>query len=66
MMKKFEYKTIKIKTKLSLFDNKLDAEEIDTEINTYGAQGWELQTIKQLQVSGTTSAYFYTFKREIN
>ncbi len=62
-MKKFEYKTIKIEPK-GIWGTKLDTDEIDVILNKYGSQGWELVSMQDLQVGGSSWTFHYTFKRE--
>lgn len=40
-MEQWEYKTIKFKTG-GFLGGKIDTEELDYELNTYGSEGWEL------------------------
>ena len=65
MYKKFEYKTLKIEPK-GFWGTKLDADEIDKILNELGQQGWELVSMQDLSVSGSSWTFHYTFKRQIN
>jgi len=58
-MKKFEYKTIKIEPK-GIWGTKLDTDEIDVILNKYGSQGWELVSMQDLQVGGSSWTFHYT------
>ena len=63
MMKKFEYKTIKVDTCLSVND-------IDKILDSFGKEGWELvvaATDNNADGDGDTytESIWYTFKREI-
>ncbi|TCV07255.1 uncharacterized protein DUF4177 [Sphingobacterium alimentarium] len=62
-MKRFEYKTLKIEPR-GFWGNKLDAEEIDKVLNELGRQGWEMVSMQDLSVSGSSWTFHYTFKRE--
>ncbi|MFZ4862478.1 DUF4177 domain-containing protein [Sphingobacterium sp. Mn56C] len=59
-MKKFEYKTIKIRPG-GFFGNILDTKKIDAELSSLGQQGWELVSVYVMQYARHT--VFYTFKR---
>ncbi|HAE69912.1 MULTISPECIES: DUF4177 domain-containing protein [Sphingobacterium] len=63
MMKRFEYKTLKIEPK-GFWGTKLDPEKIDEILNDLGNQGWELVTMQDLEVNGNSWSFHYTFKRE--
>lgn len=63
MMKRFEYKTLKIEPK-GFWGTKLDPEKIDEILNDLGNQGWELVTMQDLEVNGNSWYFHYTFKRE--
>lgn len=63
-MKKFEYKTIKIEP-TGFWGTILDVEEIDKILNEWGRQGWELVSMQDLSVSGSSWTFHYIFKREI-
>ncbi len=77
-MKRFEYKTIEISfespSKLGkglkgLFvADKEDSnitEKIDNQLNTLGEQGWELVTVDQKMIDGSSYTVFGIFKREV-
>lgn len=64
IMKRFEYKTVKIKLK-GTWNPKFDIADIDKELNKMGSQGWELVSVESRDMGGTPYGYFYTFKREI-
>jgi len=63
-MKRFEYKTVEIKSK-GIWATNFNPEEIDKELNKLGSQGWELVSIGSRDTGGTLIGFFYTFKREI-
>ncbi|GHE41090.1 DUF4177 domain-containing protein [Sphingobacterium griseoflavum] len=65
MMKRFEYKTVKVEPK-GFWQKKLDPQELDNILNTLGQEGWELVAMQDLAVSGTSWTFHYTFKRPIN
>jgi len=62
-MRRFEYKTIKIEPK-GFWGTKLDPEKIDEILNELGNQGWELVTMQDLELHGSSWSFHYTFKRE--
>lgn len=62
-MRKFEYKTIKIEPK-GFWGTKLDENHIDEILNELGAQGWELVSMQDLEIGGSSWSFHYTFKRE--
>jgi hypothetical protein len=62
-MKRFEYKTVKIEPK-GFWGTKLDENEIDKILNELGRQGWELVSMQDLAISGSSWTFHYTFKRE--
>lgn len=41
----WEYKTIVMKSNLSLFGGKFDSDDIDDLLNSYGEEGWELVSV---------------------
>ncbi|WP_197086253.1 DUF4177 domain-containing protein [Sphingobacterium sp. IITKGP-BTPF85] len=53
MMRKFEYKTIKIEPK-GFWGTKLDEDRIDEILNELGAQGWELVSMQDLEIGGSS------------
>lgn len=63
-MKKFEYKTLKIEPK-GFWGTRLDTDEIDNILNELGIQGWELVSMQDLSISGSSWTFHYTFKREL-
>lgn len=62
-MKRFEYKTLKIEPK-GFWGTKFEPEHIDQQLNELGQQGWELVSVQDSEMSGMTTSYHYTFKRE--
>lgn len=62
-MKRFEYKTVKITPK-SIWSTEIKSEEIDDVLNDLGREGWELVTVQDLSVSGSSFSYLYTLKRQ--
>lgn len=65
MNKKFEYKTLKIEPK-GIWGTKLDPIEIDNILNQMGHEGWELVSMQDLAISGSSWSFHYTFKRQLN
>ena len=65
MRKRFEYKTIVIKPKMSFWTFDYDPSEIDLTLNQYGNDGWELVSAESRDSGGTSLAFIYTFKREL-
>jgi len=63
-MKRFEYKTLKIKV-TGFWNTELDLDHVDSTLNEMGSQGWELISIESKSISGSDYFYYYTFKREI-
>lgn len=64
MKKRFEYKTVEVKSK-SMWTNEVPTDEIDTILNKYGQEGWELVAVKVISSMGTSLSSLYTFKREL-
>ncbi|MBX3253252.1 MAG: DUF4177 domain-containing protein [Chitinophagaceae bacterium] len=67
-MKRFEYKTVVIERKKSMFKIgvNFNLDEIDKVLNEMGNKGWELVTVEDKNEGyGDTKSFFYTFKREI-
>lgn len=64
MRKRFEYKTVEVKSK-SVWTNEVPTDEIDETLNKYGQDGWELVAIKVISSMGTSLSSLYTFKREL-
>ncbi|MCA5004423.1 DUF4177 domain-containing protein [Sphingobacterium bovistauri] len=62
-MKRFEYKTIKIAPN-SMWTTEIKVEDIEETLNDLGRQGWELVSVQDLSMSGTSFSYMYTFKRQ--
>lgn len=62
-MKRFEYKTLKIKA-TGFWGTKFSEEDIDDQLNELGNQGWELVSVQHGGYSGNTYELFYTLKRE--
>jgi hypothetical protein len=66
MTTKWEYRTLKIPTKIPLLaDTDFDAEQFDRVLNDMGADGWELVSVTSLQTQRSGSARFVlaTLKR---
>ena len=63
-MKKIEYKTIKVDTSAHIFSSK-KLNEIDTELNELGKEGWDLVGVVPILRVGATHYGYYTFKREL-
>ncbi len=64
-MKKFEYKTVRYDAK-GFFGGKVDPQEFDASLNSYGAEGWELVGITASnEAYGSTKSVLSIFKREV-
>ena len=64
-MKKFEYQTKVIDTKLSFMGGKVDPESFDQVLNDLGNDGWELlEVVASNQGFGDTRSLVCIFKRE--
>ena len=66
MTTKWEYRTLKIPTKIPfLADVDFDAEQFDRVLNDMGANGWELVSVARMQTqrSGSTRFVLATLKR---
>jgi hypothetical protein len=70
-MKKFEYKTLKVKEDVegSFFSstpNALNSEKTELYLNKLGFEGWELVSVFDTNlVHGSTNEIIFVFKREI-
>ena len=70
-MKKYEYKIFEPKTK-GFAKKTINLEDVQNSLNELGAEGWELVSIVTpsgntgASWGGTTSAFIYHLKREIN
>ena len=64
MKKRFEYKTVEIKSK-SIWTTEVPIDEIDEILNQMGQDGWELVVVKELVGMGSSLSSLYTFKREL-
>ena len=64
MRKRFEYKTVEIKSK-SVWTMEVPINEIDEILNRLGQEGWELVVVKELVGMGSSLSSLYTFKREL-
>lgn len=66
-MKKFEYKTIKISAESNFWGTKFDfnIDDIDSILNDYGREGWEMVSAQDIEYAGSTWYFHYTFKREL-
>lgn len=63
MKKRFEYKTVVVKPKISFWTVEYDPNEMDKTLNQYGNEGWELVSVESREYMGTY-IFHYTFKRE--
>ncbi|MBO6183981.1 MAG: DUF4177 domain-containing protein [Chryseobacterium sp.] len=63
MKKRFEYKTVVVKPKVSFWTVEYDPNEMDKTLNKYGNEGWELLSVESREYMGTY-IFHYTFKRE--
>jgi len=62
-MEQWEYKTLKFMTG-GFFGGKVDEEELELELNRYGADGWELvSTFDTSQSQGASREIIVVFKR---
>lgn len=63
---KWQYKLLKFKP--SLWAGKVKDEEIETELNNYGADGWEMCGVfdSNTNSDGKTSEIVFTMKRQIS
>jgi hypothetical protein len=62
---KWEYKTIKLKTK-GFYGGNFDERELDDMMNAYGSQGWELVAgFDTNQAYGQSRDVVIIFKRQI-
>lgn len=64
MRKRFEYKTVEIKSK-SVWSTEVPTKEIDEVLNQFGQEGWDLVAVKVISSMGTSLSSMYTFKREL-
>ena len=64
MKKRFEYKTVEIKSN-SMWTTEVPTKEIDEKLNNFGQEGWELVAIKVISSMGSSVSSLYTFKREL-
>ncbi len=65
-MKKFEYKIFTVPTK-GWINYKLNIEALDTQLNTFGKQGWEIATsIGSVYETASYKKNIIILKREIN
>lgn len=67
-MKKFEYKTILIKSSGPWWSSgKIDPDQITVQLNELGQDGWELISAFDTNIAyGQTGAVFLILKRELN
>lgn len=64
-MNTWEYKTIKLATK-GFVGGKLNIEELDSEMNRLGSEGWELvNALDTNMIDGTTRDVVCIFKKQI-
>jgi len=64
-MDKWEYKTLSFETK-GFFGGKLQTEEVDKQLNTYGIQGWEaVSCFDTNQDYGSSRYVFVLLKRRL-
>lgn len=62
-MPNYEYKVIELKPG-GFWGNKLDAADIEVQLNQMGTEGWELINSMDIsQYEGGTGELFFTFKR---
>ncbi|ALC80651.1 MULTISPECIES: DUF4177 domain-containing protein [Bacillus] len=59
----FEYKTLKFIPQKKGFVS--SSFEFDSELNRLGQNGWQVTTSFTNEISGTTTAVYYTLKREL-
>ena len=60
----WEYKTVVIKAQTSFWGGKFDNDQIDTELNSYGNDGWELVSIVTANKGyGESGSLICVFKR---
>ncbi|WP_447640740.1 MULTISPECIES: DUF4177 domain-containing protein [Chitinophagaceae] len=65
-MKKFEYKTVKIREDAKIFHSEYDLKEMERMLNQLGSEGWELvSNIVQTDIMGSATGAVLVFKREV-
>jgi len=65
-MKKFEYKTVKIREDAKIFHSEYDLKEMERTLNELGAAGWELvSNIVQTDIMGSATGAVLVFKRAV-
>ena len=66
-MKKFEYKTIKIKQGSKIFHSDYDLKMLEHTLNQLGVDGWELVShITETDIMGNVTGSLLVLKREIS
>lgn len=64
-MKKYQYKTVKIRDDAKIFDSQYDLHELERILNTLGNEGWELiSNFVQTDIMGSATGAVLIFKRE--
>lgn len=65
MMKQYEYKVFTYDTK-GVFGGKIDQSELESRLNMFGNDGWELvSSTSSNQSYGSSKSLVFIFKREI-
>lgn len=65
-MKKFEYKTVRIRENAKIFQSNYDLKEVEQTLNQLGAEGWELvSNLVQMDIMGCATGAVLVFKREM-
>ena len=63
-MKKYEYKVFTYDTK-GVFGGKIDIRELESQLNKFGNEGWEMvSSTSSNQSYGSSKSLVYIFKRE--
>ena len=63
-MKKYEYKVYTYDTK-GVFGGKIDIRELESQLNKFGNEGWEMvSSTSSNQSYGSSKSLVYIFKRE--
>lgn len=63
-MKKYEYKVFAYDTK-GVFGGKIDKRELESQLNKFGNEGWEMvSSTSSNQSYGSSKSLVYIFKRE--
>lgn len=64
-MDRFEYKVMKLDIKTKLLSQEFDTAKFEEELNSLGAEGWELIDTIDLVTNGYTMSIVGTLKRKI-